>query len=63
LKFPLLNAPVDGASGDGKNAVPWLNTAGVNFAELCKLGLAVTWPLALIALMALGIFLVLLLRR
>jgi hypothetical protein len=31
-----------------------------SYAEICKLGLAITWPLALVAL---GIFLVLLLRR
>ena len=34
-----------------------------SFFELCKLGLAMTWPLAAIALLALAAFLVLLFRR
>lgn len=43
------------------NAVqPWL--AGRSFGQLCKLGLALTWPLALVALLAVGIFLAVLLQ-
>lgn len=36
--------------------------AGRGFGELCKLGLALTWPLALVALLALGGLLAVLLR-
>lgn len=37
--------------------------AGMSFGELCKFGLAMTWPLLIIALGALGIFIVILMRR
>jgi hypothetical protein len=35
----------------------------MNFAQLCRLGLALTWPLVLTALAALGIFLALFPRK
>ena len=41
-------------------AQPWLASRSVG--ELCKLGLALTWPLALVALLALGVFVAVLLR-
>jgi hypothetical protein len=34
-----------------------------SFFGLCKLGLALTWPLAVVALIALGVFVTVLLRR
>jgi hypothetical protein len=37
--------------------------AGMSFGELCKFGLAMTWPLLIVALGALGIFIAILLRR
>jgi len=37
--------------------------AGLGFGELCKIGLAMTWPLVLVALGALGIFIAILLRH
>jgi chromosome segregation ATPase len=37
--------------------------ANLGFGELCKIGLAMTWPLLLIALGALGIFVAILLRH
>jgi len=37
--------------------------ANLSFAELCKIGLAMTWPLLVVALGALGIFVAILLRR
>jgi chromosome segregation ATPase len=37
--------------------------AKLSFGELCKIGLAMTWPLLLIALGALGVFAAILLRR
>jgi len=64
LKYTILsgNVPVEAAkkTESGNAAQPWL--AGRSFGQLCKLGLALTWPLALVALLALGIFLAVLLR-
>ncbi|HVU27942.1 MAG TPA: hypothetical protein VHG71_09430 [Verrucomicrobiae bacterium] len=37
--------------------------ADVSFGQLCKIGLAITWPLVLIALGALGVFIAILLRH
>ena len=37
--------------------------AGMSFGELCKIGLAMTWPLVLVALAALGVFVAILLRH
>jgi chromosome segregation ATPase len=37
--------------------------ANLSFAQLCKIGLAMTWPLLIVALGALGIFVAILLRR
>lgn len=62
LKFPVLSgvtaqpAKAEAAS----SAVPF---AEKSFGELCKLGLALTWPLALIALLALGVFAAVLFSR
>jgi hypothetical protein len=35
----------------------------LGFGQLCKIGLAMTWPLVLVALGALGIFIAILLRH
>jgi hypothetical protein len=35
----------------------------LSFGELCKVGLALTWPLAVVAALALVIFLAILLRH
>jgi hypothetical protein len=65
LKFPVLSGVVPGADSktgeDGKPAQSLL--AGQSFVGLCKLGLALTWPLAVIALLALGVFAAVLLRH
>lgn len=37
--------------------------ASLGFGQLCKIGLAMTWPLVLVALVALGIFIAILARR
>ena len=62
LKFPLLSGevPVQAGAPAPGNANPFENLLRErNYAEMCKLGLALTWP---IALAAVGIFVVLLLR-
>src|SRR6185295_10617360 len=61
MKFSLLNdahALEESAQTPSDALVPRLFPPQ-SYAEICKLGLAITWPLALVAL---GIFLVLLLR-
>ena len=64
LKFPVLTGekPANVAPGETAAAevIPFGNRS---FGELCKLGLALTWPLALIALAALGVFVAILLSR
>ena len=64
LKWPLLSGPVSPEAGPvppGKPAVTPFDT--MNFGQLCKVGLAFTWPLAAVALAALGTLIVALLRR
>jgi hypothetical protein len=65
LKFPVLSGTVPGVetkpADSGMQAQSWL--AGQSFGKLCKLGLALTWPLAVVALTALVIFAAALLRR
>ena len=65
LKFPVLSGTVPGAetktADGGTQAQFWL--ANQSFGKLCKLGLALTWPLAVVALTALVIFAAVLLRR
>ena len=64
LKFPVLSDQLKDA-----NAAPAADQpapspfAAKTFAELCRLGLALTWPLAAVALLALGVLVALLLRR
>ncbi len=65
LKFTLLSGKVE-ENGDGA-AAPGAFTpsalAGLRFGQLCRLGLALTWPIAAVGLAALGVFLTVLLRR
>ena len=65
LKWLVLDETVNAAAetGEGGSATKKPLLAPRSFGELCKLGLAFTWPPAAIALLALVIFLVLLLRR
>lgn len=59
LKWPLLNGeavPANAASaGAPAAAAPLAGLAGRSLGEWCKLGLALTWPLAVVALLALGL--------
>lgn len=66
LKFSVLSAPaaepVERAPvSDGVTLAPPFGTH--SFGELCRLGFALTWPLALLGLGALGLLVALLLRR
>ncbi len=65
LKFPVLSGQAQEA---GPSAVPAVAPAqglptGQSFGQLCRLGLALTWPLAIVALLASVALLVVLLRH
>lgn len=65
LKFPVLSGqanPTPGNPGAARAVGPAL-LAPQSFLELCKLGLAFTWPLAVVALLALGVMTAILLRH
>ncbi len=58
LKWPLLNGeatPAHPAGADTTAAAPFSGLAGRSLIEWCKLGLALTWPVAVVALLALGL--------
>jgi hypothetical protein len=64
LKLPVLageNKPAASAEKIFASAAPSL--AELSFGQLCKIGLAMTWPLLLVALAALGIFIAILARH
>ena len=62
LKFPVLSGRTAEAVA-AKPAPPVAPFAGMSFGELCRLGLAFTWPLAVVALLALGVFAIVLATR
>ena len=63
LKFPVLSSQkVEAAEASAQSAAR-LPLQQLSFSELCKLGLALTWPLTLVALIALAAFLVALFRH
>ena len=64
LRFPILSGKAvetTGASGQPAASAPLFE--GRSLGSLCKLGLALTWPLAAVALLALGLMVFLILRR
>ncbi|MDB6110941.1 MAG: hypothetical protein JWR69_2691, partial [Pedosphaera sp.] len=64
LKFPVLSGGAQDAAQTSEAGIsPQALFKGRSFLQLCKLGFALTWPLATVALAALGVILVLLLRR
>ena len=65
LKLPVLAGETAKSGGDAPSPAPQPVSpfAGMSFGELCKIGLAMTWPLVLVALAALGIFVAILLRH
>lgn len=62
LKFALLGGDQPTATATASPATPGGLLAERSLLEWCKLGLALTWPLALVALLALGLMLYLALR-
>lgn len=63
IKYPVLSGSMEKGSGG-----PSLESSGnlldrYSFNDLCRLGFALTWPLALVALLALGLMAVVLFRK
>lgn len=64
LKYPVLSGAATAAASDPKPGQTAATLrADQSFTQLCRLGLAMTWPLATIALAALGVLMFVLLRR
>jgi hypothetical protein len=64
LKLPALAGETKEKSEAKKIQPPTASPfAGLGVGELCKLGLAFTWPLAIVALIALGLMLAVVLRH
>jgi len=65
LKLPALAGEAGQKLEKSENATQPIVSpfANMSFGELCKFGLAMTWPLLLVALGALGIFIVILMRQ
>jgi len=64
LKYPVLSGTTTGVASESKTSQTAVSMlADKSFSQLCRLGLALTWPLATIALAALGVLIFVLLRR
>jgi len=64
LKLPVLSGEMPESENPPKAEPAERSPFAVkNFADLCRLGLALTWPLALVGLAALGVLVAVLLRR
>ena len=63
LKFPVLTGQKAEAAESASSPASRLPLQQLSFGELCKLGLALTWPLTLVAFIALAAFLVALFRH
>ena len=66
LKLPVLAGENKPAAAVSQNATPVSaapSLADLSFGQLCKIGLAMTWPLLLVALGALAIFIAILARK
>jgi hypothetical protein len=65
LKFPVLSQPVpEGTPELAGRAAPVSSPLGTHdFGELCRMGFALTWPLAVVVLVGIGVLVAVLLRR
>jgi hypothetical protein len=64
LKFSVLDGEAKVEAGAGEAPATAVSPfASMSFGELCRFGLAMTWPLVLIALIALGVLVAVLMRR
>lgn len=63
IRFPILTGQVStNSEPSNQQAAPLSTFQNLSLGQLCKVGLALTWPLALVALAALGLMVFLLLR-
>jgi len=63
LRFPVLSGEVaEAPEAAAQTAAAPSILEGRSFAQLCKIGLALTWPLAVVATLALGLMVFLLMR-
>lgn len=62
LKWPILSGTTTGAPPADKTSPAHLIREPRNFWQMCKLGLALTWPVAAVGLIGLGVFCYWLLR-
>jgi len=63
LRFPVLSGKMTEPDTEAKPAAAPSLFEGRSLGELCKIGLALTWPLAAVALVALGLMVFLVLRH
>jgi hypothetical protein len=64
LKVPVLSGPVtEKPKSETAPATAASPLADASFGQLCRFGLAMTWPLVLVALAALGVLVTILLLR
>ena len=63
LKHPLLDGVIKEAAAPEKSAATTSVLPTQSFGQLCKFGLALTWPLATVAFVALVVLVVMLLSR
>jgi DNA repair exonuclease SbcCD ATPase subunit len=65
LKFPVLSGKQSAEAVQQSGGTPSAETtlSSYSFCELCRMGLALTWPLAAIGFLALGVLFFFLLRR
>ena len=61
LKWPVLNGQIDSSAGEQKPASFGLDQR--SFLQLCRIGLALTWPVAVVALIGCATIILLLVRR
>ena len=63
LRFPILSGKAAEAAEAAAQPAAASLFAGRSLGELCKIGLALTWPLAAVALLALGLMVFIVLRH
>jgi hypothetical protein len=63
LKFPLLSGKSSEEATASSNPFSPSALAHLGFGQLCRMGFALTWPLAVVGLAAVGVFVAVLLRR
>jgi hypothetical protein len=63
LKFPVLSGITKPFAAETDAPNPAVPFSGKTFSEICRIGFALTWPLALVALIGVGVLVAILLRH